>query len=247
MIEWKNITIKQYYDICSVRKKEGTLSLTDIVHVLSIVQKKSIEEFKAAPLKQIKNEIRKLEAIFSSPPNFKSLMHFEYEGHKYYIKDLSEDTFNAYASFEMVLSRYKSTDINQITYSLGILARRLDEAFEDYDLDDRAKHFENLPVEVALGVAGFFLDLEQSLQKLTGLSTQIEEKLEALQIPQKGLYKKTFSKNGDGLVLPSPQLMGLLVLMKLRANLQKRYYNFCHSLRTKLNWKKILQILKNKK
>ncbi len=238
MIKWENITIKQYYDICSVLKKDGTLALNQMVEVLSIIENKSIEVFKKMPLKQIKSEIRKLEAIFSSTPNFKSVMHFEYEGHIYYIKDLSEDTFNAYASFEMVLSKYKSTDVNQITYSLGILARRLDEAFEDYDLDDRAKHFENLPVEVALGVAGFFLDLEQSLQKLSGLSIQIEEKLEALQIPQKGLYKKTFSKNGDGLVLPSRQLLGLLVLMKLKANLQKRYYNFCHLLRTKLNWKK---------
>jgi hypothetical protein len=232
MITWNDITLKKYYEIRNVLKSKKEIKLTDMVRILSIVQNRKIEDLEALPLRVIKEELKKLSTIFENTPKLVAIMQFQYEGDTYYIKDLADDCFNAYASFEMTLANYKADDIKQVTYGLAILARKQNEKFDTYDVDERAKRFELLPTETALGVASFFLNVEKASQKLTSLSLQIEEKAKALpNVP----YKKIFSKSGDGLVMPSQRLLAFMVLMKLKINLQAKYYSICLFLKTKLD------------
>lgn len=107
------------------------------------------------------NTVKKLIAVldFLNQPLPADPVHeFEHLGFKYFvIPSMLKGEFQDFISFEAAREQYKDKPFHGLPLMIAILCKREDESLDDYDIEERAKEFVELPLPIANGLNTFFL------------------------------------------------------------------------------------------
>ncbi len=162
----------------------------------------SLEEVKRLPLNNVKKILDHLSFTATKIEN-KSITEFEYKNEKYsLIATMLKGETQDFISLETLLENYKGKEYLALPYIVAILSKKTKadgkfESLDEFDLDARAKHFEDLPITIANSIYWFFFVTAamysiDSHQLLKSLDQEINQSINyCLTIPKR--------QNGGGL------------------------------------------------
>ena len=104
---------------------------------------------------------------------------FTHKGETYYFPktDFEEMTFGEYAAlkqYETVLAQEQTKRFDIIPQQMAYSCRKKDEKKESYDLDERAKLFEDIPMDIVMKLTFFLQKRISSLQAITKIYSDKE-------------------------------------------------------------------------
>lgn len=144
-----------------------------------------IDVLKTAPMSEI-NKMKENLAFAVEPIDTNPITEFEFKGQKYsVIPSMMNSQFQDFVSCEIANENNKESPYKALPLILAILARTSeDETIDDYDVGERAKLFEELPMTVVEPLKVFFYQIGN----LSLINSQLSsiQKLR-LQISAKGI------------------------------------------------------------
>lgn len=172
---WDEITLRQQLEVSRANdefKTDVTKHLSLIAGYtgvpVDIIRKSTPQE--VAPL------FKHLTFINEPIPD-KPVMEFEFKGHHYtVVKNLMEQEFQDYISMEIALQNNKEHTYEALPLLMAIMCKRKKEdgtleSLDDYDLNERAEEFLDVPISIANGLMVFFYQLEKNYRMLSLLSS----------------------------------------------------------------------------
>lgn len=238
---WRDISLKMQVEAHNLSQNEKYVKA---VGVLSAYTKIPVEDLKKAKTPMLM-EVMKNIAFINKPVSEEPLFEFEYKGEKYNIlESVTKNQFQDYISLQTVVNMYKDDNWKQLSYIIAIMAKKQGETLDDYDIEERAKYFEDIDVETLTRVSAFFLKSKKALNLITVFSSPqiqailVEDKLKDL--------KNTLSR--------LKVLRGGNLLIRLWIFVSKRWlhyymrqweksYNSQHSKEQKKTWRETLKRL----
>lgn len=176
---WSDCTLGH---IIEAQRLSDLMPNAPIVAVISAYVGIPINELTASKAKDVQDIMAGLDFI-SNEYIPKATNVFEFDGHKYGCPDdLIDIRFDQWVSVETVIYNYRQTPVNGLTRMIASLCLRPDETIDDFNLQERAELFENLPFTTARDIESFFLISHRALEVISRLCSTITG-LEG-QIPQ---------------------------------------------------------------
>lgn len=127
-----------------------------------------MEVLKHTQLTKIPNLFKHL-TFLNDPIPIEPIAEFEYKGDKYQVAEtLLKNEFQDWISIETAFENNKEKMWNALPYVVAVLAKKEGETLDDFDIEERAKHFRQLPVSIANRLAVFFYQIE-STSKINSL------------------------------------------------------------------------------
>jgi hypothetical protein len=150
---WTDVTIKQQLQVERLAKDNPDFkSLAIIAGYCGI----DILEVKRMSLQDIKGILDKL-GFINSPQSKDPIHEFEFKGVKYSImRTLLKSEFQDFLSLETVIQNHKDNLYNALPTIVAILAKKEGESLDQFDIEERAKLFQELPITIAHRVYVFF-------------------------------------------------------------------------------------------
>jgi hypothetical protein len=137
--------------------------------------------------------------FLSVPLPEKPITEFEFKGETYSINDiLLKQEFQDFISIEIALSDKGGDVLNALPLLISIMCKRKGESLDDYDVEERAKIFLDLPVTITNGLSVFFLSNEKMSKVLSQLSSQQKS---LIQMKAKSLLTILKPQVGRGLLI----------------------------------------------
>lgn len=242
---WRDISLKMQVEAHNLSQNEKYVKA---IGVLSAYTKIPVEDLKRAE-KPLLMETMKHLAFINTPISDEPLFEFEYKGEKYNIlESMTKNQFQDYVSLQTVVNMYKDDNWKQLSYIIAIMAKKQGETLDDYDIEERAKYFEDIDVETLTRVSAFFLKSKKALNLITVFSSPqiqailVEDKLNEL----KNIQNRLKAQRGGNLLI---RLWIFVSKHWLRFYMRQweKSYNSQHSKKPKKTWKEIWKGLRLKK
>jgi hypothetical protein len=197
---WEDITIKDQIRVSQIAQEHT--GLTKNLQLISGYANIPVEEIKTTHINKLTGLVGHL-SFLSEPINEDPITEFEHKGHKYNIMPtLLEGQFQDFISLDTVMSNFKDDKYQALPMMIAILAKREGETLDDYDVEERAKEFLDLPIDIANRIAVFFSQVEtlSQINTLTS-SSAYQEKIEQELIKQLDVLENTIRQSdGQGLL-----------------------------------------------
>jgi hypothetical protein len=178
-----------------------------------------------------KDEVLEILAIMdfiSKPYVPKPSNEFVFKGEKYSANpDITDQNFEDWVSIQTVLHNYKDEPVKGLTKLIAIYCKKNSETLDSFDLTERAKHFEDLPMTVARDVEAFFLHSKHAYEVVSQLSliTKEQEQLVLHKLEElRSTMKARLVQNGTSLRMKLLIGYYLIYLWYLKS-LLVRYFN----------------------
>lgn len=150
---WNDVTLKQQLTYERLYKSESDYKSLGIIAGYCDLK---MDEVKRIPLNDTKYIFQHIDFI-STPIQNMPVTEFEYKNEKYsVVQTLLKAETQDFVSIESLLENYKDKENLALPYIVAILAKKQNESLSDFDLELRAKHFEDLPITIANGIWFFF-------------------------------------------------------------------------------------------
>ncbi len=165
---WDDVTLKQQIQVSKVSDSIENESLKKIA-ILSGYANIPYEVLKKTKLSEL-NDLFKHIKFINKPLPTTPITDFEFRGEHFYVGQvLIEIEFQDYISIENILQQYKDNTYEALPTVIAVMAKRKKadgsfESLDDYDVVDRAKQFENLPLTTANRMSVFFYNNEKLSQ-----------------------------------------------------------------------------------
>lgn len=182
--KWEEITLKQQIQV-STDSEQYTNETTKKLALISGYCGIPVQEIKRATPDEVAPLFQHMKFLAEPIPE-KPLMEFEFRGEKYYvIQNLAKQEFQDFISLEAALSNENNDTYKALPTIIAIMAKRKKangetESLDDYDVEERAKVFEELPISIANGIGVFFYHNV----KVSTMASQLFSK------PEKGIAMK---------------------------------------------------------
>lgn len=151
---WDEITLGMQIKVSQVASKQQYVKTIAILAGYTGI---AVEELKTAKVHQLTKVMKALSFIKTPIPD-EPVMEFEFNGKKFLIKNnMLEQEFQDYVSIQTAIAEHENNQWNVTPIILAVMCKHGDETLDDFDIMERAKEFEGLPLPIANGIAGFFL------------------------------------------------------------------------------------------
>lgn len=223
---WNEVTLKQLIKVMDDAKEIKSEALKKIA-LLSGYANIPIEVIKHST----KNDIEKLAGYLSflnSPLPDKPITEFEFKGHKYYVMpSLMKAEFQDFINLETALQNFKDENYKALPYVMAIVAKRENETLSDFDLEERAKLFEELPLSIVEPIRVFFYQIG-TLSQIHSASSSL--KVIEAQINAKAILLENSLKEQVGGGFVTRLLRGITVRwIRFLNRKSKKYFNSIQS------------------
>jgi len=151
---WDQITIRQQMEVERLSEENPDLkSIAFIAGYCNI----PFDEVKKMNIKDVKSILERL-TFFSEPLPTDPIAQFEYKGETYdVVQSLLKGEFQDYVSLQTTQDNFKSQPYKALPYVVAIMCKKYGESLSDFDVEERASHFLELPISIASRVNAFFL------------------------------------------------------------------------------------------
>lgn len=152
-VSWEEITIRQQLNVeAFVKENPDFPSLAMIAGYCNI----PIEELKTFHIKDIRQILEHLTFVKNQMPS-NPVHEFEFKNEKYIVTDtLIRSQFQDFLTIEQLLDNHKNDQYKALPFIIAVVAKKQNEVLTDYDLTQRAKLFEELPLTIAHSIYLFF-------------------------------------------------------------------------------------------
>ncbi len=158
--KWDEVTLKQQMKVSEDNDKITIPDLKKFA-ILSGYCNIPIEELKHAKLTELTELFKNMAFINEELPN-KPIIEFDFNGKHYYAgQNLAEMEFQDFVSIENIIHEHSGNTYNALPTILAIMCKQKKdngvlESLDDYDVQQRAKEFEELPLVTAHNLSLFF-------------------------------------------------------------------------------------------
>lgn len=153
---WDDVTVADQIRIAEIATKHT--GLTSQLQLISGYANIPVDEIKRTHINKLPKLVKHLSFI-NEPLSKEPISEFEHKGHKYYVMDtLLNGEFQDFISLEAAIANNKDKVYNALPLMVAILAKREGETLDSYDVEERAKEFYDLPIEIANRLSTFFLN-----------------------------------------------------------------------------------------
>ena len=201
---WEEVTLKQIIKITSDQdsfKFESTQKLAFISAFCGI----PVETLKKSSVTEVGTLFKYL-GFLNKPLPEEPIYEFEFQGHKYSVAEtMAKQEFQDFVSMETVLADSDGTTYKALPMMMAIMCKREGESLDDYDVQERAKMFEEVPITIAHPLSVFFCNQEKIYNALSQLSLKQD-----LVIAMKARDMLDTLKPLDGMGLLTRLLIGIL-------------------------------------
>ena len=201
-MEWKDINIKQYQDLCKEIDEDYTDDLERSIGILATLTDKSIAYYTdEIPLNKLKEKLMEVTFIKEKPKQQK--IHSKIRiGKKRYRFNLNMRSVSAGQDFWAISAKKDKDKINDNLHTfLAVLCEEINWYGKKKDtiVSDRAKYIqENMRMPMVFSMSGFFLLNYQRLIK--GTSDFLELQMKKMKKAEKS-RDLALSNIGDGIIL----------------------------------------------
>lgn len=158
--KWDEITLKQQIKVSQDTQKIEHDSLKKIA-ILSGYADIDLNVLKKLPISELKELFESI-AFINTPIPSTPIIEFDFNGSHYLIgQNMNDMEFQDFISIENVLQEYSGNTFNALPTIIAIMSKRRKpngqfESLDDYDVMQRSKEFEDLPISIANGISVFF-------------------------------------------------------------------------------------------
>jgi len=198
-----------------------------------------LDDVKKMSVPELKEALDSMPFILQPLPT-DPIDHFEYMGETYWVTEsLLKNEVQDFLSLEAVKGKP-----DELLYQIAIYCKKKGESLNDYVLEDRAKHFENLPITIANRLRSFFLSTTilfsvGSQKTLEDLNSNLKESFDYI--------NSILRKQGSGRLSTRLPIRILRSSIKSLERSWRKYYGSLLLETEKENWTKKLMRFKWKK
>ena len=234
--EWSDITLKMQMEVSQVAHEQKHVKTLGILAGYTGI---AVADLKSAKVKDLERVMKHL-AFISTPIPDKPIMNFNYNGNDYIIPpNILEQEFQDYVAIQTAIAEYGDNQWLVTPFILAVMCKRNDgdETLDDFDINERAEEFEDIPVSIANGVAGFFLNNSLAYKSIMMSSSPevlhatVHAKTKELNLSLSQLRKQ----RGGNLLIRLWVMISRKYIKSLNKRLEK-YYNSQQSKPSKKKW-----------
>ena len=173
---WDDITVKDQIRIANIAQEYT--GLTAQLQLIAGYANIPVDEIKHTHISKLPTLVKHLEFI-QEPLKDEPIEEFEFKGEKYHVmQTLIDGEFQDFISLESAIKNNEEKSYEAVPMMIAILAKKQGESLDDYDIDERAKLFLDLPIKIANSISSFFLSFAMLSQSNTPTSlVEVEKKM----------------------------------------------------------------------
>ena len=169
---WEDITVADQIRVSEIAAKYT--GLTKNLQLIAGYCNIPVEEIKKTNINKLGGLVQHL-SFLGDPISQDPITEFKHRGHKYkIIPTLIDAEFQDFISLETVINNYNDNPYDALPMMIAILAKRDGESLDDYDIEERAKEFLDLPIDTANRVSVFFSQIAM-MSHITDTLTSSEQ------------------------------------------------------------------------
>lgn len=220
---WDEVTLKQQVEVSKIASKEQHIKQIALVAAYTGID---IHELKKTNIKELQPLFNLIKFVSEELPT-EPIERFEYKGEEYNITDtLLNAEFQDFISLENIVKEYGDKEYEALPLMVAILAKKDGESLDDYDIMERAKHFEDLPITIANRLKVFFYLLVNQ----SSINSDVYSNLNEVILKRINECKDTMKKQG-GKGLRTRLYNG--TLLKYTTYIEKGWNKYYTSLQSK--------------
>jgi hypothetical protein len=154
---WSDCTLRQCIKVSDLEQNEDEYKVLALVAGYADISMDEIKHMKIQELKDLTNAMKfVLEPLPEVP-----ITEFDFNGKHYYtIESFLQAEAQDFFTTEAILQNYKDNTYKALPELLAVMCKQQGETLDNYDLQERAKEFLDLPMDIANGIRVFFYSVE---------------------------------------------------------------------------------------
>lgn len=169
--EWSEVTIAMLIQSSLLADILDEAPIIAIVSAFTNIPVQQLKSNKAIEVQDILTIMTFVDNEYKPEPSTS----FEFNGETYYCnEDLTQQNFEDWVSIQTALFNYKDNLVKALPRMIAILCKKKGETLDDFDLTERSKMFEALPMTKAKDIEAFFLSSINAYKSLTLLSSIVD-------------------------------------------------------------------------
>lgn len=224
--KWQDVTVKMQIRAAEIESAETYVKSLGMISAYTSVPVDDLKKARIEDVKEILQHLSFLNEEIKAMPCFV----FTFKDEEYHVKpNILEQEFQDFVAAQTAMMEYKDEYWKQLTYLLAINAKKEGESLNDFNINDRAKHFEDIDVVTVSGIAAFFLSNQMLSNYIIQLSSKEEINKEVLEsLKELQHTTKTLKKQRGGNLLIKSWIMISQKYSKSLAQAWEKYYNSLH-------------------
>jgi hypothetical protein len=212
---WDEVTLEQQIKV-SEDSREFNTEATKIIALLSGYSGIPIDVLKHSTPKEVGRLMKHL-AFIKEPIPDKIVTSFVFNNETYNVsQNLLEQEFQDYISLEAALSNNENDIYKSLPLIIAILAKKNNESLDDYNVEERAEEFKQLPISIANGISVFFY----TVGRLSLINSQLYSDPKKLIQKKQDELESSLKRRGGGLLRYLYRKVSLTYIKYLRRNLK---------------------------
>jgi len=242
---WDDVTLKMQMEVSSVAAQQTYVKTLGILAGYTGIPVEELKTAKISDLERVMKSMTFLQTPIPEAPVF----NFNFNGKNYVVQEnILEQQFQDYVAIQTAIGEYGENKWMVTPYILAIMCKHDKETLDDFDINTRAKEFEELPISIANGISTFFLsNLTVSKSIMMFSLPEVQESIIQSKINElKHSVEQLRKQRGGNLLIRLWTMILRKYIKSLECHLAK-YYNLPASKHSKKKWKPTSMILPLKK
>ena len=162
---WQECTLKQAIKVQDYELQEDEYKILAIIAGYSNIELEELKHFKLDEIRLLTDAMKfVLEPLPEEP-----ISQFTFKGHEYFtIESFMTQESQDYFTTEAIMKAHGNNTYKALPELLAVMCKRERETLDSYKIQDRAKLFEDLPMDICEGLRLFFYAIAQ----LSAIRTQ---------------------------------------------------------------------------
>jgi len=241
---WDEVTLKMQMQVSTISHQEKYIKTLGILAGYTGIP---VEDLKTAKVNDLERVMKSMTFLQDAIPE-EPVMEFSFNGHDYQVAtNIIEQQFQDFVAIQTAISNNGETKWLATPYILAVMAKRGEETLDDFDVNARAKEFEDIPISIANGVAAFFLSNSKVSRSITMLSSpEVQKDILHAKVEELNLSLNKLKQQRGGNILIRLWIMTSRRYIKsLRCQLEKSFSSQ-PSNNSKKKWKQTFRRLRLK-
>jgi hypothetical protein len=150
---WNDCTLKQAIKVSEYEAIEDDYKVLALIAGYTDIPMEDLSHMRITEIKDIVNNM----TFILEPMPETPIVDFEFKGETYHvIQSFLDEQAQDYFTTEAILGAYQHNTFKALPELLAVMCKKDGEHLDDYNLKDRAKLFEDLPMDIANGIRLFF-------------------------------------------------------------------------------------------
>lgn len=193
---WSEVTLAQQLKVSEDAAKIIDNPTLQKISLLSGYCNIPLQVLKESPVDKIAPLFKHI-GFINEPLPTKPITEFTFKGHKYTVAEtMMKNQFQDWVSIETAFSMHKEDSYNAIPLVIAVLAKKEGETLDDFNLEERAEEFKQLPMTIVEPLKVFFSLIEVASSATIQLS--LKENQEAILKGKLTELKSTLNRQVGG-------------------------------------------------